>query len=263
MVLDGQQRLLSLLAFLTNKTKLGKSVQEKYKSKFYEDLDEKDKRRLNDSIIHATVIDKQESPEGYGSIYHIFERLNSGGKILTPQQIRMALHNGKFAQLLIELNKNEFWRQLLHRKNAVPSLKDMELILRFFALFFNLDRYKNSMKNFLNDFMQEHQKINEIDMEEYKILFSDTAKFIYQLGGGNAFCDNGTTPKAAIVDSLMYGIAKRLQDNEQPPDEQKFIIARNYILKTPEYKDAINARTANIHQVKTRLRLSEDAFKSI
>ena len=266
LVLDGQQRLCSLEKFLTNNSKLGKFVQEKYQSKFYEDLDGQDKRRLNDCIIHATII-KQESPAGYDSIYHIFERLNSGGKILTPQQIRMALNHGKFANLLIELNQNELWQQLLHRKisatdlNPDPYLKDMELILRFFALFFNRTEYKNPMKNFLNNFMQEHQ--HDIDTEKYRELFFESTEFIHKFGGDGAFLDiGGKKPKAAVIDSLMYGIAKRLQDKE-PPDGEKFTHARDSILGNSEYQRAINAGTSQNYKVKTRLQLSENAFKSI
>ncbi|MEO6218991.1 MAG: DUF262 domain-containing protein, partial [Ginsengibacter sp.] len=99
LIIDGQQRLKTLQFFYEGyfnpkdeqKTKrvfkLIK-VQKRFENLTYEKLDENDRIKLDDSIIHATII-KQETPDDENtSIYHIFERLNNGGKKLTPQEIR-------------------------------------------------------------------------------------------------------------------------------------------------------------------------------
>ena len=108
-------------------------VQERWLGKSYKTLDADDRRRLDDSIIHATIVRQEEPSEDQSSIYLIFERLNSGGTFLQPQEIRVALYHGEFVSLLSSLNNNPRWRILYGRKS--PRLKDIELILRFFALF--------------------------------------------------------------------------------------------------------------------------------
>lgn len=259
LVLDGQQRLLTLQKFYKNDP-LGNSVQKAFRGKKYRDLPDKYQRRLNDSVIHATVV-KQEKPSGYGSIYHIFERLNSGSKLLTPQQIRMALYRGDFADLLLKLNKKAVWRKLLHKKGADKTSKDVEMILRFFALFYNVKEYKNPMKDFLNDFMEQHQNIKSPEQKkEYEELFHNTISFINRSMGDIAFCGQGKRPSAAIIDSLMYGIARRLKSGKRmlSPEDAKERIEK--LWQNDNYNDAINERTSNRSQVEKRLNLSENAF---
>ena len=265
LVLDGQQRLVALQSFydIDKKNTLGKSVQEEYRGKSYNSLSGEERRRLDNTIIHATVI-RQEQPKGYSSIYHIFERLNSGGKLLTPQQIRMALYHGKLADLLLRLNQNDSWQTLLHKKETDSSLKDIELILRFFALFYEREDYKNPMKDFLNKFMDKNKNIEDSMQKDYKNLFVRTVNFIQKSIGDNAFCDKGSnTPKAAIVDSLMYGVAKRLNGSKRKIDSQKVKEIFDDVLKDIEYQDAINKYTSQQKQVEKRLHLLENKLNSI
>ena len=82
LVLDGQQRLKTLQAFY-NGIFLGKeftldNVQPKWQGKTYSTLVVDDRRRLDDSIIHATIVRQDEPTEDQSSVYLIFERLNSG-----------------------------------------------------------------------------------------------------------------------------------------------------------------------------------------
>lgn len=259
LVLDGQQRLITLQRFYDNKLALGKLVQETYHGKTYETLSEKEKRRLDDSFIHTTIV-RQKSPQGFGSLYHIFERLNSGGKILKPQQIRMALHHGGFAKMLIELNKNEIWRKLMGRDAPDSTLKDMEMILRFFALFHDFNNYKNPMKDFLNKFMNDHDDMDDSEQKRYEELFCRTITFIYEFIGKHAFYGKGKKPSAAIVDSLMYGVSKRIVGGipDRPPQEIKD--AMDNLLENLEYQNAIGERTSVAEHVWQRLNLSEQAF---
>ena len=261
LVLDGQQRLETLRKFYTGNRKLGNSVQQMYRQKTYNTLADEDRRRLDNSVIHATVV-RQESPGDYDSIYHIFERLNSGGEELTPQQIRMALYHGTFSELLLELNQNGTWRKLIRQKTsdlAFKKFKDIEMILRFFALFHDSGEYKNPMKNFLNKFMAKHRNIESSERKQYEQLFCDTVKFINQSMGDSAFCGKGKRPSAAIVDSLMYGVAKRLISGVSLSSQE----AQNAVeamLEDQDYQEAIGKRTSMVKHVKQRLNLSEQAF---
>src|SRR5712692_9331427 len=88
LVLDGHQRLFTLHAFYDGVIHAEEyrltSVQERFAGKRYKDLDVEDRRRLDDSIIHATVVRQDEPSEDQSSIYVIFERLNTGGINIQP-----------------------------------------------------------------------------------------------------------------------------------------------------------------------------------
>ena len=62
--------------------------------KTIEDLDEELRLKLDDTLIHATVVKADEPQEqNYNAVYLIFERLNTGGVNLTPQEIRFCVYH--------------------------------------------------------------------------------------------------------------------------------------------------------------------------
>jgi Protein of unknown function DUF262 len=136
LVLDGQQRLRTLQAFyrgvLRDRSFRLQYVQDEFRGLGYDDLDPDARRRLDNSIIHATVVRQDTPSEDQSAIYKIFERLNTGGTLLQPQEIRVALFPGPLVRLLRDLNEEQPWRALVG--NRSKRLKDQELILRFFAL---------------------------------------------------------------------------------------------------------------------------------
>jgi hypothetical protein len=87
-------------------------VQKTFEGKTYKTLEETDRIRLQTSIIHATVV-KQTTPPGEDtSLFHIFERLNSGGRRLTDQEMRLALYRGPLIEDVKRLNDYAVWRSV-------------------------------------------------------------------------------------------------------------------------------------------------------
>ena len=167
MIIDGQQRLKSLQffygGFFKPDPKKKKQqvfdlvqVQPQYIGRTYETLDEDDQRRLDNAVIHATII-KQESPdeEEDSSLYYVFGRLNSGGRKVTAQEIRTAVYGGALVDLLEKLNGGATWRTLFGKESV--RLKDRELILRFLALYDDAESYERPMEEFLNRFCRKHR----------------------------------------------------------------------------------------------------------
>lgn len=91
LVIDGQQRLRSLEDFYsgifepTGKKFALTGLKSPFSGLTYKDLAPEDKRRLDDSIIHATIIRQDYPDDGNSSIYFVFERLNTGGTQLQPE----------------------------------------------------------------------------------------------------------------------------------------------------------------------------------
>jgi hypothetical protein len=253
LVLDGQQRLLTLRGFyrgmLQEKSFRLQAVQPDFQGLTYESLDPDIRRRLDNSIIHATIV-KQEAPSNDQSgIYKVFERLNTGGTLLQPQEIRVALYNGHLIQLLRDLNTNVDWRVLCGRKSK--RLKDQELILRFFAFLTRGDSYAAPMKEFLNTYTEWNRELDKQSAGELTSTFEATVSVIREGFGDGAFRLSRAV-NAAVVDSTMTVVAEGLSSNTLRKGAARRK-AYDRLLRDTEYVQAVERATAREEQVAMRL----------
>jgi uncharacterized protein with ParB-like and HNH nuclease domain len=217
LVIDGQQRLRTLLYFYdgtfqpTKREFALRDVQPQFKGATYKSLLDEDRRRLDDSILHATIIKQDEPSEDDSSIYHIFERLNTGGVTLKPQEIRSCIYHGELNDLLQQLNQNKSWRSIFGLVDK--NMRDQELILRFLALYFNSENYKLPMKEFLNKYMGENRHLKLQSENQVRKAFENAIEIVYEALGNNAFKPiRGMN--AAVFDAVMVGIARRLENGK-------------------------------------------------
>ncbi|ADJ26108.1 protein of unknown function DUF262 [Dehalogenimonas lykanthroporepellens BL-DC-9] len=270
LVIDGQQRLKSLEFFFkgyfqpdpeTSSRRVFRlsNVQKKYLDKTYDTLDPSDKVALNDSIIHATIV-KQESPrEDDSSIYHIFERLNNTGRKLAPQQIRVAIDHGDFVDTLHELNNEPNWRTIFGSKSLI--LKDQELILRFLALYFEHETYFRPMEEFLNQFSRKHRHCSQEFCTEASTIFKNTVSLINETVGKRAFRTKAPRAlNAAVFDSVMVGLAKRISSNTQI-DKESVVRQYSALLQNNSYRESVEKATSNENSVKTRIDIAIRTFQ--
>lgn len=220
LIVDGQQRLLSLQRFYSGRfnDKVFKltCVCDELDGLTYDELSADDQGRLDDAIIHATII-KQEIPENDdSSIYMVFERLNTGGMTLHPQEIRACIYYGEFNRVLNELITTPSWRSLFNKESA--RMKEQELILRFFALFYGYTTYKKGLKTFLNDFMSKNRNLERYPEGELKRLFVNSIDLLVAAKGKDLF-RKGNAINAALFDSIMIGTARRLSSSNMTKEE--------------------------------------------
>lgn len=265
LVLDGHQRLQTLRSFYRGTIGGGEyrlsNVQERFVGKRYHDLDTEDRRRIDDSIIHATIVRQDQPTEDQSSIYVIFERLNTGGVNLQPQEIRVALYHGEFAQVLQSLNEDACWRKLYGPKSK--RLKDLELILRFFAFFYYGERYESPMKSFLNRYMATNRNLGKQSEDVLRNIFTTTVKVILNGLGTKAFRPKRAI-NAAVVDSLMTGIAKRIDFKGSPITNFAELNRRFEKLMTDQkYAEAVETGTSQEANVRNRLAKAEKAFATL
>jgi uncharacterized protein with ParB-like and HNH nuclease domain len=271
LVIDGQQRLKSLQYFYsgvfgpTEKAFKLKGVVNRFDDLTYQTLKEDDRIRLDDSILHAIIV-KQEDPKeedaekkNPSSVYHIFERLNTGGVSLLPQEIRACIFHGPFIEFLNELNQDKNWRTLFGKVSA--RMRDQELILRFFALYYELDDYSKPMKEFLTNFTNNTRKADEVKLSQMRKTFACVTQTILDVFGSKALKPLKTV-NAAQCDSIMYGVAKRL---DQGPINDKLELKRKYdeLLINQEFSDWIKAGTTDENNVRSRLKIAREAFKVV
>jgi len=263
LVIDGQQRLKSLHyfykgVFKEQKFRL-KGVQSKFEGQTYDTLAQEDKLRLDDAIIHATIVRQDEPSDDESSVYHIFERLNTGGTLLQPQEIRACIYHGGFRELLDELRNDEDWQRVYGRPS--DRLKDEELILRFLGLYFDFDNYKPPMKEFLNIYMGKNRNFNIQEESSLKEAFKPAIRLIAQVLGARAFRPERTI-NAAVYDAVMVGLARRLSSGPIK-DKQRFKTQYNKLLRNSEFIEACKTGTSQEKNVRTRVRKATEYFHQL
>lgn len=117
------------------------------------------------------VIIRPGTPDDDSAMYEIFSRLNSGGVNLRPQEIRTSLYHSQFYDMLHRINLYPEGRRLVGKNEPDLHMKDVEILLRSFAMLIEGTNYAPSMVRFLNQFSKKAQT-QSIEQNEYlKELF--------------------------------------------------------------------------------------------
>lgn len=136
------------------------------------------------------VIVKQNSPKDDNSaMYEIFNRLNTGGVNLQPQEIRASLYHSKFFEMLYKINELPQWRKILTTPDADEHSKDIEILMRSFALLIDAQNYKPPLTKFLNSFSKKCQKNSNEQNEYLEKLFISFLKAFEKMPD-NTFSNN-------------------------------------------------------------------------
>nr|WP_321513593.1 DUF262 domain-containing protein [uncultured Pseudodesulfovibrio sp.] len=218
LVIDGQQRIMSIVYFLegffgpedTQKRRqvfrLKLPQKNPYSNMSFADLSSSDQRKLLHSSVLRAINIRQINPEDKGSsAFHIFERLNTGGTPLTPQEIRNCVFRGEFAELLTHLNTDLNWRKIIGKPYPDKHQKDIELILRIFSLTGSGAEYEKPMRDFLNSNMREHRDGNTLKVHNFKDIFPKITKYVIDNLGEKPFHLRGPLNTSAM-DSVMSTI---------------------------------------------------------
>lgn len=258
-VIDGLQRLVTLKRFVEKGVALGDTVHEAFVGLTFHTLTQADRRDFENAIIHATVVRQEQPPDDNTSLFHIFERLNTGGTPAQPHEVRRSLFGGPLNQLLEDLDENGDWRAIY----GSPSkrLKDQELILRFIALTEEGHRYgeeERTMKDFLTSYMKRHRYMKAHDTERLSGTFTGVVELVNSGLGKSAFRPEGRL-NTAVFDAVMVALGHCFAEDALP-DREAFCLAYRKLLDDDEFVRATTSRTSHEPNVRSRLELAQDAF---
>ncbi len=294
LVIDGQQRLLSIYYFIKQRfPRVDKRIElreifdregkipekiladENYFTNFNLKLENTnpDKpskfNKLNYSTLDEyqtefelktirNMVIKQNQPDNeHSSIFEIFNRLNTGGYNLKPQEIRASLFHSEFYDMLHRINLDKRWRRLLGKSSPDLHMADIEFLLRAFAMLFNGEHYKPSMNKFLNRFSGESTRYSKNKVEEAESIFegfltasaSLDAQIFHSLKGFSV----------SIFEAVFTAVSRSLLNGNEGDfkiyiDEDKV----NRLKNNFEFIDATQSNTVSRDNVFTRMKL---AFK--
>lgn len=144
----------------------------RYNGKKFATLDKDAQIKFRLRRFLRTVVVRQNKPDdNNSSMFEIFNRLNTGGAPLNPQEIRASLYYCDFYKMLVNLNMDEQWRLLLGKPALDLHSKDIELILRAMALLQDENDYSPKMVNFLNRFSQKSKGFSNDHIKYMQDLF--------------------------------------------------------------------------------------------
>ena len=120
--------------------------------------------------IRCMAIRQNEPKEDDSSVFEIFSRLNTGGVNLSNQEIRACLYYSDFFRMLNILNQNSIWRNI-YGKPEDGKFKDVEIILRSFALLCDGENYSGSMNGFINRFAKKAMNYSTSEIEYFATVY--------------------------------------------------------------------------------------------
>jgi hypothetical protein len=170
-------------------------------------LRDEDKKRLKNSVLRAFIV-QQLDPSDDTSMYHIFERLNTGGTLLTNQEIRNCVYHGTFIEFLDRLNKERCWRDILGKDSLDTHKKDIELLIRFFSMR-DITAYRKPMKDFLSRYMKKNKNPSQDVLNNSEQIFHKTCALIVDKLGKKPFHIRSGL-NAAVFDAVMVAFSNHI-----------------------------------------------------
>ena len=263
-VIDGQQRIQSIINYLSNKFSLkGLEVLKDLNGKSYKDLEKPHQRKLKSSSLSAIVVKK----ESKALKFEIFARLNQGSVELNDQELRNCIYRGPFNKMLNELSEIKAVKNLFPVENN--RKKYQSLILRFFALR-NYVIYKETMKRSMNEYMESHRNDSDEKLAEHKNLFVTTLNMVKIILGPEAFFgvdrvkrELKKTFSPTVYDSIMIAFSLFHQNDLIAHADE----IRNYIIEVKlhnsSYHDFTFARSGDARCVKGRISIIIELLQEI
>jgi hypothetical protein len=262
-IVDGQQRIHSVVDF--QKGFFGESrfrlkgIDARWEGKTFADLGETDRFNLETAVLRAIVI-QQTHPADHSSIYHIFERLNTGGIRLNAMEVRQCVFSSTFLNKLKVINNQQNWQKILGAKKPDKRLKDVELVLRVIALYRDYENYDKPMKQFLNK-CAAHFRLGDIpenqeiagEREEIFLRFSDACTLVNQELGERPFHLRGRLNFSAL-DAVMVAVMRNTPVADLADKFKK-------LLATDTFMDDVSYNTSDDAVLQRRMKLANEIIR--
>ena len=208
-VIDGRQRLDTIRSFLANDFALrGLEYWPELDRLRFNELPKVLRSGLLRRGLQAVVLlaeTRDSAEEGIDVRRVLFDRLNTGGEKLNPQELRNALYPGRLNQTLIRLARSDLFTEVwgipsfneaeleeppaeLVANPLYSKLADAELVLRVFALKDAIDNdRRGSLRAILDRYMAENTEIPEAQLALMEKHFLESLEWVMTAFGEAAF----------------------------------------------------------------------------
>jgi hypothetical protein len=197
------------------------------------------------------VIIKQIAPKDNDSvIYNIFYRLNWGGVNVTPQEIRISLYHSAFFEMLFKVNIEKNWRNFIGPSEPDLHVKDIEFLLRAFAMAISGPDYRSSMNKFLNDFSKKAQQFQETYIAFLKAVFLEFLRSCKGLPENTFKINNKFS--VALFEAVFFAMCRESIEKNEVIEKTINSLEINNLKADSKFSSATKA-SANTKNVEIRL----------
>lgn len=264
-VMDGLQRLKTIHDFLSNRFKLSSlEYWGELNGRYFKDLPDILKRGLYRRTISAIVLLAETSKKIDETDIRtiLFNRLNTGGVQLNPQEIRNALFPGSFNDLIIKISREKIFTDIwkipqwekdeednpsdkLKRNNLYKTMKDCEIVLRYFAIKdVYLENKSGKLNRLLDGCMKKHQNDSE---EMIECLYNEYIRNLESLKDifGDKLFYLPTVDKLSIPMYDSFMVAYNLVDGNTANREDIILGLDNALNNIEQYETLIGKRATS------------------
>jgi hypothetical protein len=285
-VVDGLQRLSAITKFLNAEllgSKLGVKIAplkltgleslKELENHYFKDLPRPYQRRLRETQLTLHVIRPGTPPNVK---FNVFARINQGGLPLTAQEIRNALYPGPGRIWLSRLAEDKTFLQATENKVKVERMGDVELVLRFVALY-DAPHEKprvdsRNLDDFLNETMSKINKWNELQWIDVQQQFIKSMKAAPRVFGRHAFrkvwgINNWRSPiNRGLFEAQSIALA-RLRQVEIDFLAEHSVDVLNKVIHSlkhdEEFSNAVSYGTGSAQASNTRIKVMGKLLKEV
>ncbi len=176
LVVDGLQRLSAIKNFVVDESLRlqGLEFLENISGKTFSELPRNYRRMIEETEIVAYIINPGTPADVK---FNIFKRINTGGLVLEPQEIRHALNQGIPSKFVAQLARLDSFREATQNVIATDRMLDREFVTRFLAFYLNGPKgYKPDLDTFMSSSMgQLNNKTND-ELDNIRVAFDKAMK---------------------------------------------------------------------------------------
>lgn len=197
--------------------------------------------------------------------YEVFNRLNTGGDKLNPQEIRNAAFEGKLNDLIVKLSKGHFFRKqfnLVNEKDREKSkiykeMSDVEYVLRYFTLKKKWNNFNGNMRVSMDNFMEENIDIAQQELDSFEDEYIKVLELCEAVWEDRAFKrpDGRNEIIQGIYDAQTVGLSYFLHKKDDIINKKKQIKEKfeHEYFNDNEFQISMRQFTSNIKQVNYRI----------
>lgn len=271
LVVDGLQRLCAFTDFcITKKLKLkGMQFLTSLEGVTYDKLDRTQIRRIKSLKVTLNTL-RKNTPQRVKLV--IFQRVNTAGVPLTPQEMRNALYQKKATDLLKRMAKLDSFSKATGGKIPSKRMTDCDFANRFVAFYLYRKEYDGNLDGFMGDALENINKMSQKEIDYIHDTFDRSMQICYKLLGDTAFKrpdpqkpNSFLKTNKAIFEVLSVSIA-HLSASEQEILVQRKNRFQNDIyslFKNETFIKSITSGTAKTPQVEYRHTKVQELIKQV
>ncbi|MBN9295225.1 MAG: DUF262 domain-containing protein [Flavobacteriia bacterium] len=188
LIVDGLQRITALKRFVIDLDLRLENLEflHQYNNFKFSDLPRDLQRRIEEFEITIYVINAG-TPEKVK--YNVFKRINTGGLVLSAQEIRHALNQGKASELVRQLAESDEFQKATTYSISSDRMMDRDFVNRFIAFYLKdpIKNYKPDLDTYLNEAMAELNKLDDKSLNEIQKIFTKAMNTSFELFNVYAF----------------------------------------------------------------------------